>query len=524
MRPTLVEEPTLGTLARRRAQATPDATAFVEPDGTGISFARIVAEAVEVAAGPASLGLESGDTFSFQLPNWREAVAINLAAALLGLRINPITPIYRGAELRMILADSGSRLIFAPTLYRSNDYAAMLRELRGELPSLEHVVTVRGEAAEGLGYEALRASGRDKPIQNWPSVAPASPKMLLYTSGTTGRAKGAVHSHLSMMAYARSSADYWRLDASDMMLMPSPVTHVTGYTFGMELPFICGTKAVLMERWDAAQAVDLIDRLGVTCSVGATPFLKELIDEAQRLASRLPSLRLFACGGAAASAALIRRVPVATERCHAFRIYGATEAPMVTKGVIDPARPDVAGETDGLVIDYEVKVVDTEGRTISDGSPGELLVKGPSLFTGYTDPRETAHALDEEGYFRTGDIGIYRDGAVTITGRLKDIIIRGGENISPAEIEAALERHPAISEAAVVAMPHPRLGEGVCAFLRPAVGKAEQPALSAIVSFLDAAGLARQKFPERVLYLDDFPRTPSGKIRKDLLRARAREV
>lgn len=502
--------------ARQRAQAHPDGVAFVDIDGTGWSFGQIWMQAQELASGLRAYGMGRGDTISFQLPNWHEAAVINIAASLAGLRLNPITPIYRDAELRSILEDSRSRLIFVPARFRSQDFYAMLDGLRAELPALVHVVTVRGKVAGNPDFEMLCRVGRDEPCTDWPAPDAGAEKMLLYTSGTTGRAKGAIHTHASMNAYGRSSIAYWGLSADDTMLMPSPVTHVTGYTFGMELPFLSGTKVVFMERWDAGVAVGLIDRLGITCSVGASPFLQELIDAAIDQGSPMPSLRLFACGGAQATPALLRRAWDNTERCLACRIYGATEAPMVTKGVIDRERQDVAVETDGLVIDFDIRIVGldgTEGR-----QPGEIRVRGPSLFKGYTDPAATREAFDDKGYFRTGDIGTYHDGAITITGRLKDIIIRGGENLSPAEIENALECHPAIMEAAVVAMPHERLGEGVCAFLRIRPGEVA-PTVPEINRFLGGAGLARQKFPERLEILDDFPRTPSGKVRKERLRA-----
>jgi acyl-CoA synthetase (AMP-forming)/AMP-acid ligase II len=302
------------------------------------------------------------------------------------------------------------------------------------------------------------------------------------------------------------------------MLMASPVTHITGYAFGLELPFLCDATVLLMERWDAASAVQLIDQTRATASIGATPFLKELIDEAEHQGSRLPSLRLFACGGAAVPPELILRAARVTDRCCAFRVYGATEIPLVTKGFIEAKQRNLAAETDGRVVGYDVKIVDALGNTMPRGRIGEVRARGPAMLVGYTDPSELDKSTDAEGFFRTGDLGkLTDDDAIVVTGRLKDIIIRGGENLSPVEIENALERHPAIQEVAVVAMPHPRLGEGVAAFVRAHEG-VEVPSLTEIADFLNEIGLARQKFPERVEYVDDFPRTASGKIRKDQLR------
>ncbi|HKX79337.1 MAG TPA: AMP-binding protein [Novosphingobium sp.] len=507
----------IAALAIERAERSPEATAIVEASGRRVSFAEIVGEARALAAGLVASGLQPGDTISFQLPNWREAVAINLAASLCGLRVNPVTPIYRGAELQFILANSASRMAFVPTQVRSTDFVQLYAAMAHALPGLR-VVTVRGRASGLACYEDLlerSSSGSTEALSN-----PTGHKMVLYTSGTTGRAKGVLHSDASMFSYAAATADFWGLGGEDLMLMPSPVTHVTGYTFGMEMPFVSGTPALLMDRWDGAKAVSLIDRFGATASVAATPFLAELLRAARDAGSRLPSMRLFACGGAAVSPALIASVPKITERCRAFRIYGATEVPMVTKGFIEAEELALASTSDGRVVDYRVRAIDTSGRALAPGEEGEIAAKGPSMFLGYTDPEETSKALDAQGFFRTGDLGVvHANGAVVITGRLKDIIIRGGENLSPVEIENALERHAAIREAAVVAMPDDRLGEAVAAFLiaEPAQPR---PAAREIAAHLDTAGLARQKIPAHIEFVEEFPRTASGKIRKDLLRAR----
>jgi acyl-CoA synthetase (AMP-forming)/AMP-acid ligase II len=509
---------TIATLAWEKAKNRPSEIAFHE-GGTNITYAAITNEAEALAAGLRSLGIQAGETISFQLPNWREAIAVNLAAAMLGVRVNPITPIYRGAELRFILQDAQATFLFIPQIFRSIDYARMIDDLRPELPKLRHVIKVRAEDAGEASYDWLLREGRKHLPFKRLTVDPSAAKLLLYTSGTTGRSKGVLHTHDSIDRGTMSAVDYWDFAKDDVMLMASPVTHITGYAFGLELPFQSNARVVLMDRWDAPRAVRLIQDHQVTASIGATPFLKELIDEAERSGSNLPSLRMFACGGATVPPALILRTARVTAQCNAFRVYGATEIPLVTKGFCKPAERNLAAETDGRVIGYEVRITGADGNQLARGRVGEVRVRGPAMLAGYTDPAETAKAIDEDGFFKTGDLAMLTDDdAIIVTGRLKDIIIRGGENISPVEIEAALEKHPAIQEAAVVAMPHPRLGEGVATFIRTVAG-AEMPSLMEITEFLDQAGLARQKFPERLEYIDDFPRTASGKIRKDQLRA-----
>jgi non-ribosomal peptide synthetase component E (peptide arylation enzyme) len=252
--------------------------------------------------------------------------------------------------------------------------------------------------------------------------------------------------------------------------------------------------------------------------VAATPFLTELAAAATSAGTRLPSLRFFACGGAAVPPDVIPGANAAFQQCHAFRVFGASEVPLVTMGFPDANDEHLAATTDGAIVDYEVRIVDDADRDLPLGEEGEILARGPAMFMGYADEQQTREAITEDGYFRTGDIGcITPEGAVLITGRKKDLIIRGGENISAKEIEDVLHTHPAVQEATVVAMPHARLGEGICAYVIARNGSSvDAPALA---QHVQESGLAKQKTPERFEFVDDLPRTASGKIRKDLLRA-----
>jgi acyl-CoA synthetase (AMP-forming)/AMP-acid ligase II len=300
------------------------------------------------------------------------------------------------------------------------------------------------------------------------------------------------------------------------MLMPSPVTHITGYCCGLEMPLFLGTRTVLMDKWNAATAVQLIQAESVHATVGATPFLKELLDAAEAAGTSLPSLRIFACGGAAVPAQLIERAARLLSG-RAFRVYGMSEAPLITFGTAADDPPQLAAHTDGRFNGYDVRIVDTTSaaETIGDG---EIWVRGSGLFRGYLDPADGADAFTPDGFFRTGDLGRRAGDALSITGRKKDLIIRGGENISAKEIEDVLLADPAIREAAAVSMPHERLGETVCLYAVLAPGRTLE--LQRVCGILERVGLARQKFPERLVIVDELPKTPSGKIRKDLLRAR----
>ena len=502
----------LADFAYDLAEADPGFVQFIA-GGQQMTRAALLADAEALSIGLADLGLVAGDVLSFQTPNWIEAAVINLAAALSGFVINPIVPIYRDAEVGMMLADCRAKAFIVASSFRNYDFAAMAERLRPGLPDLDHIITVRGGGA--LTYEALVDSGRGRPFDR-PQIDAGSVKMLLYTSGTTGRPKGVLHNHNTLTRVLQQSAQHWGLDVGDSMIMPSPVTHVSGYANGLEMPFVAGSRTILMEAWDAADALALIEEHEAVGTVAATPFLTELAAAAQAAGTRLPSLRFFACGGAAVPPEVIPAANRAFENCRAFRVFGSSEVPLVTLGYPALADEELAATTDGAIIDYQVRIVDDEENDVPEGHDGEILARGPAMFMGYADEQQTREAITADGYFRTGDIGrVTLERAILITGRKKDLIIRGGENISAKEIEDVLHTHPAVQEATVVAMPHERMGEGVCAYI---ILKSEADAATLAAHVL-ASGLAKQKIPERFEFVDDFPRTASGKIRKDVLRA-----
>jgi len=510
------EQVTVASAARERANRMPDRVA-VEAENGSLTYADAVEQGEALARALLDLGLQPGDTLALQLPNWLEAVVINLACAFSGLVVNPIIPIYRQAELRVILKDSRARLIFIPHVFRNVNYSEILAELRPDLPELSHVINVRGE---GDGLQALIEHGRNLETQ-LPDVAPESAKMLIYTSGTTGFPKGVIYGHAQSKASIAYSFEAWELDAEGIAtVVPTPVTHVTGYAHGLEGPFLLGTKAILMERWTAAEAVRLIDEHGAVYMIGATPFLVETLKAAKTAGTHLPTLRVFACGGAEIPPDLIHRANAWFENGVATRVFGASEVPMVTQGCIDD--PELSATTDGQIFRYDVRLLNPEGRSLPIGSEGEIIARGPSMFLGYTNRAETEKAVDEEGFFHTGDLGrITENGTITVTGRIKDLIIRGGENLSAKEIEDALSQYPSIADLAVVGAPHERLGEGVAAFIVRTEGCA-LPDTAAVGRFLSDAGLAPQKWPEFIFEIEALPRTASGKVQKHLLRAEAK--
>ncbi len=513
---------TLAEFAEDLARRDPDRVTHVF-GAQRCTVSELLAEADLLAAGLQRRGLVAGDVVSFQLPNWREAVVIDLATTMLGLVVAPIVPIYRDAEVAFMLADAGVKAAFFPTDYRGFDYAAMMQRLAPTLPGLRLLCAVRGEPG-GDSYEAM--IGEATRLTGRPKVDANAVKMILYTSGTTGRPKGVLHTHNTGPLRLQRAFENWSRGSAvagldNILLMASPVTHVTGQS-GMEIPFCSNTRTVFMERWNAVEALDLIDAEQVTASVGATPFLHELLSAAEAGGRRLPSLQVFACGGAEVPPALICKAYEVLEQCRAFRVYGSSEVPLTTLGFAGVGEMEMAASTDGQIADYEVCILDDEGNRLSVGQEGEICVRGPSMFLGYGDPEATAASFDADGFFATGDLGrVTSEGAIVITGRKKDLINRGGEKVSAKEVEDILHRMPAIKEAAVVAMPHARLGETLCAYVIAQPGAGLD--LDALLAFVAASGVARQKYPEHLVVLEDFPRTASGKIRKDRLRADIRE-
>ena len=479
-------------------------------------------QALRLAAWFMARGLKPGDVISFQLPNWNEVSVIALAARMCGLVINPIPPIYRESELAYILADCGSKLIFVPGKFRKCDHTAMIEGLRGQLPRLKDVVVVRNLGP--LRFEDL-ITGAPAADSELPAIDPASVIIAMYTSGTTGRPKCVLHSHYTYGHRVNAMAVAYGMSKADVTFMPSPVTHITGAIWAFDMPWIAGNTSVLMDVWSPEEGIACIEANGCTVSGGATPFLQQMLDIAEVAPQRLRSMRLFFCGGTTVSPELINRAAAMVPQALFYRAYGSTECLTATLGHSDRKDAWLGAETDGrIVYPVEMRIVDAATMAeLPEGEEGEIYLRAPGLFVGYLDPADNEGNFEPDGFFKMGDLGrrVHTDYLV-ITGRSKDIIIRSGENISPKEVEDALYGHPAVAEVAIVAMPSKKTGEMGCAFIIPRAGSTID--LPEIVRFLGEVGLARQKFPEHMALVDDLPRVPSGKVRKDVLRAQAKEI
>jgi cyclohexanecarboxylate-CoA ligase len=511
---------TVGSHLLEAAGDLPSKTAIV--DGSSrVDYGSLAAAAGRLQRALRRDGVAAGDVVSYQLPNWQETAAIHHAVTGLGAVNNPLMPIYRRHELRFILHQAKPAALFIPHRFRGTDYVAMFAELiaAGEADLLP--IVVRAEPPLPAGFRSLEefvAGGEGGELVD--EARPEAPTLLLYTSGTTSDPKGALHTHQSLVYENRSMIDWLGLTPEDVVYMGSPLTHITGFLYGIQLPPMLRTHAVYQPVWDPAEAVDLIEAEKATFSVAATPFLNGLVREYERRGTAA-SLRVFACGGADVPPDLVLRGRQVMDAA-VVRVYGSTEFPTFScSRPEDP--PAKAANTDGRPIGpVRFRVVDEASGEVEAGAAGELMVAGPDCFAGYLDGSLNAEAFTADGFFRTGDLAsVDRDGFITIHGRLKDIIIRNGENISAKEVEDLLYQHPAVREVAVVAMPDPETGEKACAYV--VVEDGAEFGFAAMTAHLAARQVARQKFPERLeTWPGELPKTASGKIQKFKLRADVR--
>ena len=492
---------TLADALGEAAQRTPERVALIDAD-LRLDCQGLHRQATTLAQALLAR-IPPGRVVSFMLPNWHEAAVIYLATTLAGMVANPILPSMRDRELRFILDDADSRIVFAPAFFGRHDYAAMLSRVTAQLESPPDVVLVRGDSGGAhIAYESLLAEGGSVPL---PALDPDAARMILYTSGTTGRPKGVLHTHNSIHALICQIREDWTVNPGDTFLVPSPIAHIGGSIYAFECPLLLGTTAVLMDRWNADDAVALMRAERCTHIAGATPFLEQLLTAAERTGTRLPDLKLFVCGGASVSPTLIRRAATYFESTVVTRVYGSTEVPVTTIG--SPRHRDHAADTDGHTGLADIKLV-----------AGEIRTRGPQMLVGYQHPEDEAESFDGDGYFRTGDLGRWVDDHyLVVTGRAKDIIIRNGENISPKEVEDILAGHPGIADVAIVGLPDDRTGERACAVVVPAANPG--PDLASLRSFLEASGVARFKVPEQVVIWDALPKNDAGKILKHQIKA-----
>lgn len=511
---------TIGDLFHATAARQAADLALVDGDQR-LDFAELGERVDLLARALGRLGVAPGDVIAYQLPNWWEAVVAFLAAARLGAIANPLLPMFRERELRFTLAQSRARVLFVPGVFRGHDHVAAIEGIRGDLPGLEHLVVCRATATPtASAFSDLVHAGATAATPTWQGD-PDSLALLMYTSGTTSDPKGVLHTHDTLASEILSLRRVHGLGPGDRTLMPSPVTHISGVIHAILTPAILGTAAVLMDRWDALEALRLIAAERVTYMAGAPTFLQEMLQHPRAGEFDTSSLRLFSCGGAAVSADLVRQARARFPSCVAKRVYGSTEFPTIS--TTSPEDALARGiETEGRAIaPAEIRIVREDGTLAAPGEEGEVQACGPECFVGYADASLNDDTFTADGWFRSGDLGsVDAEGYLRITGRLKEIVVRKGEKISVREVEELIAQHPAVAEVAVVALPDADTGERACAavVLRPGASLS----LADLGAHLARRGLARPKHPEQLEIVAALPRTDSGKIAKSVLVASLR--
>ncbi|MEW2397173.1 AMP-binding protein [Streptomyces sp. NPDC046862] len=488
---------------------------FASEATTTVTLAEALALGRRAAAGLCRLGVRPGDVVAVQVPNRLELVVSYFGAWLAGAVVLPITHIYGSAEVGVILRDAGAKVLILPDRWRSIDFVDRLARLDAG-PSLEQVVVI-GErvATEAVPWNELLADTVEAPAPQ--GVHADDVCAVIYTSGTTGVPKGVQHTHNTLLHELRKGDLMNEAGSDDTRLIPWPSGHVAGLLAACS-GIVSGTDTVHMDRWNPARAVELVEKFRCTITSGTPLHVEALLTAAAETGHDISSLRFVQIGAANVPPALVARADAVG--IVVARAYGSTEHPRCATSPLD-ASARQRSLTDGLVrFGDEVRIVDERLRPLPVGEAGEVVTRGPSQFVGYRDPAYDEWAFLPGGWFRTGDVGrLDEEGHLTITDRIKDIIIRGGENIASKEVEDILATHPRVRHAAVVAEPDPRYGERVAAFVVLDSGTLD---IEEVRELFARHRVAPQKAPERIEVVADLPRAPSGKVRKFELRDRLR--
>ena len=506
----------------------PDQVAIVDFNSekqasTRVTYSQLAKYVDQIALGLINLGIKKQEVVSFQLPNWWQFCAIHLACLRVGAISHPLMPIFRERELVYMLGFAESKLLIIPNEFRGHNYVSMLEGIRSELPALNHVLAVDGP--EEISFEN-KLLEHDLENQLDKSALFEERKLnanevvqLIYTSGTTGRPKGVMHTSNTILSSVHPYLERVNLTGDDDFFMGSPLAHQTGFLYGVVAPIVLKTKVALLDAWTPKQGWEIIKRENASFTMASTPFLADMVESPIADECNSDRFKLFVCGGAPIPRALVKKANQ-NLNIKVISVWGMSEVGAATCCCIDDE--EKIFNTDGKALDgMEVRVIDSDKNVLPAGAEGDLQARGAYAFVGYLKQPE-AYGADEDGWFDTGDVAIMdEDGYIRISGRTKDIIIRGGENIPVVEVENLLYKHDAVEDVAVVAMPHERLGELGCCFITLNEGCSLD--FGELKEYLSDQKLAKSYWPERLEILDEMPRTPSGKIQKFQLREIAKD-
>lgn len=502
---------------QQTARAMPDKIAVVDNHGASYTYSALDHAASCLANWMLAKGIESGDRIAFQLPGWCEFTVIYLACLKIGAVSVPLLPSWREAELVWVLNKCQAKMFFAPTLFKQTRPVDLILPLQNQLPQLQQIVGVDKLAPATSSLSLSQIIADNTSLTTAITTHGDELAAVLFTSGTEGLPKGVMLTHSNILASERAYCARLNLTWQDVFMMPAPLGHATCFLHGVTAPFLIGARSVLLDIFTPDACLALLEQQRCTCMLGATPFVYDLLNVLEKQPADLSALRFFLCGGTTIPKKVARECQ--QRGIKLLSVYGSTESsPHAVVNLDDPLSRFM--HTDGYAAaGVEIKVVDDARKTLPPGCEGEEASRGPNVFMGYFDePELTARALDEEGWYYSGDLcRMDEAGYIKITGRKKDIIVRGGENISSREVEDILLQHPKIHDACVVAMSDERLGERSCAYV---VLKAPHHSLSLeeVVAFFSRKRVAKYKYPEHIVVIEKLPRTTSGKIQKFLLR------
>lgn len=502
---------------QQTARAMPDKIAVVDNHGASYTYSALDHAASCLANWMLAKGIESGDRIAFQLPGWCEFTVIYLACLKIGAVSVPLLPSWREAELVWVLNKCQAKMFFAPTLFKQTRPVDLILPLQNQLPQLQQIVGVDKLAPATSSLSLSQIIADNTSLTTAITTHGDELAAVLFTSGTEGLPKGVMLTHNNILASERAYCARLNLTWQDVFMMPAPLGHATGFLHGVTAPFLIDARSVLLDIFTPDACLALLEQQRCTCMLGATPFVYDLLNVLEKQPADLSALRFFLCGGTTIPKKVARECQ--QRGIKLLSVYGSTESsPHAVVNLDDPLSRFM--HTDGYAAaGVEIKVVDDARKTLPPGCEGEEASRGPNVFMGYFDePELTARALDEEGWYYSGDLcRMDEAGYIKITGRKKDIIVRGGENISSREVEDILLQHPKIHDACVVAMSDERLGERSCAYV---VLKAPHHSLSLeeVVAFFSRKRVAKYKYPEHIVVIEKLPRTTSGKIQKFLLR------
>ncbi|HIA0059335.1 TPA: medium-chain fatty-acid--CoA ligase [Escherichia coli] len=502
---------------QQTARAMPDKIAVVDNHGASYTYSALDHAASCLANWMLAKGIESGDRIAFQLPGWCEFTVIYLACLKIGAVSVPLLPSWREAELVWVLNKCQAKMFFAPTLFKQTRPVDLILPLQNQLPQLQQIVGVDKLAPATSSLSLSQIIADNTSLTTAITTHGDELAAVLFTSGTEGLPKGVMLTNNNILASERAYCARLNLTWQDVFMMPAPLGHATGFLHGVTAPFLIGARSVLLDIFTPDACLALLEQQRCTYMLGATPFVYDLLNVLEKQPADLSALRFFLCGGTTIPKKVARECQ--QRGIKLLSVYGSTESsPHAVVNLDDPLSHFM--HTDGYAAaGVEIKVVDDARKTLPPGCEGEEASRGPNVFMGYFDePELTARALDEEGWYYSGDLcRMDEAGYIKITGRKKDIIVRGGENISSREVEDILLQHPKIHDACVVAMSDERLGERSCAYV---VLKAPHHSLSLeeVVAFFSRKRVAKYKYPEHIVVIEKLPQTTSGKIQKFLLR------